>query len=58
MTIMGSLLQELIAASPPLPTSLSDLDGEWELSFTDVAHGIFRSSPFFLAIQARAAPQN
>merc|ERR1719247_1851112 len=51
MDIMGGLLKELVAASPPLPTSLSELDGEWELIFTSVAHGIFRSSPFFLAIQ-------
>lgn len=51
MAIASGLLEELIAASPPLPTDLAALDGEWELSFTDVAHGIFRSSPFFLAIQ-------
>ena len=31
--------------------ALSELDGEWELVFTSVAHGIFRSSPFFLAIR-------
>eukprot|EP00601_Ochromonadales_sp_CCMP2298_P018823 CAMPEP_0173304792 /NCGR_PEP_ID=MMETSP1143-20121109/19636_1 /TAXON_ID=483371 /ORGANISM="non described non described, Strain CCMP2298" /LENGTH=316 /DNA_ID=CAMNT_0014245641 /DNA_START=33 /DNA_END=980 /DNA_ORIENTATION=- len=36
---------------PPLPTSLADFDGEWELVLTTVPHGIFRSSPFFLAIQ-------
>lgn len=51
MAVMEGLLKELVAASPPLPTSLSELDGEWELVFTSVAHGIFRSSPFFLAIQ-------
>jgi|EP00908_Phaeocystis_cordata_P017609 hypothetical protein len=51
MDIMCGLLKELVAASPPLPTSLSELDGEWELVFTTVAHGIFRSSPFFLAIR-------
>ena len=51
MTITTSVLRELIASSPPLPISLSALDGEWELVFTNVAHGIFRSSPFFLAIQ-------
>lgn len=49
--IATSLLRQLIASSPPLPASLDALDGEWELVFTDVAHGIFRSSPFFLAIQ-------
>lgn len=51
MDIATSITRELIAASPPLPTSLDELDGEWELVFTNVAHGIFRSSPFFLAIQ-------
>eukprot|EP00536_Pseudo-nitzschia_multiseries_P008093 jgi/Psemu1/305477/fgenesh1_kg.200_\ len=34
-----------------LPKSLSDMDGEWELVLSTVPHGIFRSSPFFLAIQ-------
>jgi len=51
MEVMDGLLKRLIAASPQLPTNLSELDGEWELIFTSVAHGIFRSSPFFLAIQ-------
>ena len=51
MEITTSLMRELIAASPPLPTNLAALNGEWELVFTNVAHGIFRSSPFFLAIQ-------
>lgn len=51
MSIASGLVQELAAASPPLPTSLEALDGEWELVFTDVSHGIFRSSPFFLAIE-------
>lgn len=31
--------------------SLDDIQGEWELVLTTVKHGIFRSSPFFLAIQ-------
>ena len=53
MEIMDDVLRKLIATSPPLPTSLAELDGEWELIFTSVAHGIFRSSPFFLAIQVR-----
>ena len=30
---------------------LSELEGEWELVLSTVPHGIFRSSPFFLAIQ-------
>lgn len=51
MSTATGLVEALAAASPPLPTSLEALDGEWELVFTDVAHGIFRSSPFFLAIQ-------
>ena len=35
------------SSSPPL----SALDGEWELVFSTVPHGLFRSSPFFLAVQ-------
>lgn len=42
---------ELIELSPLLPTSLAEIDGEWELVFSTVKHGIFRSSPFFLAVQ-------
>jgi hypothetical protein len=34
-----------------LPTSMQELEGEWELVLSTVPHGIFRSSPFFLAIQ-------
>jgi len=37
--------------STKLPTSMQDLEGEWELVLSTVPHGIFRSSPFFLAIQ-------
>mmetsp|Transcript_4201 Transcript_4201/g.5817 ORF Transcript_4201/g.5817 Transcript_4201/m.5817 type:complete len:309 (+) Transcript_4201:75-1001(+) len=44
-------VQSLIKLAPPLPTSLNDLEGEWELVLTTVPYGIFRSSPFFLAIQ-------
>jgi hypothetical protein len=45
-------VKELIAKQPaPLPTSLEAIAGEWELVFTTVPHGIFRSSPFFLAVQ-------
>merc|ERR1719238_718956 len=51
MAMATSLVEALAAASPPLPTNLAALDGEWELVFTNVAHGIFRSSPFFLAIE-------
>lgn len=34
-----------------VPKSLEDIQGEWELVLTTVKHGIFRSSPFFLAVQ-------
>jgi len=51
MAKVTELLQELISKTPPLPTSLAQIEGEWELVFTNVKHGIFRSSPFFLAIQ-------
>ncbi len=34
-----------------IPRSLEDMDGEWELVLSSVPHGIFRSSPFFLAVQ-------
>ena len=51
METATAVCHALIAETPPLPTSLDALDGEWELAFTNVAHGIFRSSPFFLAIQ-------
>ena len=34
-----------------VPKSLTEISGEWELVLTTVNHGIFRSSPFFLAIQ-------
>jgi len=34
-----------------IPKSLDDISGEWELVLSTVPHGIFRSSPFFLAIQ-------
>ena len=39
------------ACAPPLPTSLDAIEGEWELVLSSVPHGIFRSSPFFLAVQ-------
>uniref|UniRef100_A0A7S4AHN2 Plastid lipid-associated protein/fibrillin conserved domain-containing protein n=1 Tax=Pseudo-nitzschia australis TaxID=44445 RepID=A0A7S4AHN2_9STRA len=39
------------SASQYLPKSLKDIEGEWELVLSTVPHGIFRSSPFFLAIQ-------
>lgn len=44
-------IENLIATKKSLPKNLEDLNGEWELVLTTVPHGIFRSSPFFLAIQ-------
>ncbi|CAE7809448.1 unnamed protein product [Symbiodinium sp. CCMP2592] len=51
MAVARGLLKELLPQSPALPASLEALDGEWELVFSTVKHGIFRSSPFFLAVQ-------
>lgn len=53
MEVARSKIQSLIALadSSNVPTSLDDIAGEWELVFTTVKHGIFRSSPFFLAVQ-------
>lgn len=45
------LIDEIVARGPPLPTDLAAIDGEWELVLSTVKHGIFRSSPFFLAVQ-------
>ena len=44
-------IEELVRKYPSLPPTLEAIDGEWELVFSTVPHGIFRSSPFFLAIQ-------
>lgn len=35
----------------PKKGDLESISGEWELVLTTVKHGIFRSSPFFLAVQ-------
>jgi len=54
MDTARSKIQALIAMADEevnVPKSLTDIAGEWELVFTNVKHGIFRSSPFFLAIQ-------
>jgi hypothetical protein len=55
MEIARSRIKSLIARADPdgtnVPKSLNDIAGEWELVFTTVKHGIFRSSPFFLAVQ-------
>mmetsp|Transcript_15585 Transcript_15585/g.59214 ORF Transcript_15585/g.59214 Transcript_15585/m.59214 type:complete len:308 (-) Transcript_15585:2100-3023(-) len=49
MTILDKLIQHPGARA--IPSELSALDGEWELLYTSVKHGIFRSSPFFMAIE-------
>jgi hypothetical protein len=46
-----SRILNLISLAPSTPTTLTQIAGEWELVFSTVPHGIFRSSPFFLAIQ-------
>ena len=42
---------ELVESEEAVPTKIEQLDGEWELVLSTVPHGIFRSSPFFLAVQ-------
>ena len=54
MDVARQKIQSLIAladAETNVPKTLDDISGEWELVFTTVKHGIFRSSPFFLAVQ-------
>jgi len=54
MDVARSKIQSLISLADDetnVPKSLEDIAGEWELVFTTVKHGIFRSSPFFLAVQ-------
>jgi len=51
MTEAKKRIQQLVDDHPKPALSLQDMEGEWELVLTTVAHGIFRSSPFFLAIQ-------
>lgn len=53
MQVARNKIEELVSKNPtPSITSLAQLQGEWELVLSTVPHGIFRSSPFFLAIQA------
>ena len=42
-------MAELVAALPPSTVDEAGLAGEWELVYSDVE--LFRSSPFFLAIE-------
>ena len=53
MEVARSKIQTLIDSGDEsnIPNKLEDIAGEWELVFTTVKHGIFRSSPFFLAVQ-------
>ena len=50
MAVARELLDELLQR-PSKNFTMEHLDGEWELVFSTVKHGIFRSSPFFLAVQ-------
>ncbi len=52
MEIAIQSIKDLLQEYPnKAPQSLSQISGEWELILSTVPHGIFRSSPFFLAIQ-------
>eukprot|EP00980_Cylindrotheca_fusiformis_P013848 scaffold3596_cov126-Cylindrotheca_fusiformis.AAC.6 len=53
MEVARAKIDELLQMSSDdkIPTQLEELSGEWELVLSTVPHGIFRSSPFFLAIQ-------
>jgi hypothetical protein len=51
MKAATDFIEKFINLHGKTPTSLADVEGEWELVFSTVPHGIFRSSPFFLAIQ-------
>merc|ERR1719223_551949 len=53
MDVARSKIEALVAQAGDenVPRTLADIDGEWELVLTTVRHGIFRSSPFFLAVQ-------
>lgn len=51
MDVAKSKILALLEKYPKAPSSLEQIEGEWELVLTTVKHGIFRSSPFFLAVQ-------
>jgi hypothetical protein len=52
MDTARSKIVELLEKYPnKIPNKLEDIQGEWELVLSTVKHGIFRSSPFFLAVQ-------
>ena len=56
MAVARQKIESLIQLKPNnnKPT-LASIDGEWELIISTVPNGIFRSSPFFLAIQTAFA---
>lgn len=54
MEVARRKIEALIKCADPevnIPKTLKDIEGEWELVLSTVPHGIFRSSPFFLAVQ-------
>jgi hypothetical protein len=51
MDVARSKIQALTTIGTGKDKTLENIDGEWELVLATVPHGIFRSSPFFLAIQ-------
>ena len=51
MLMAKGLVEALCSKQMGKKFTQEEIDGEWELVFSTVPHGIFRSSPFFLAIQ-------
>lgn len=52
MKIAKSKIEKLVQTQEAVSSyTLESMNGEWELILSTVPHGIFRSSPFFLAIQ-------
>mmetsp|Transcript_55502 Transcript_55502/g.66769 ORF Transcript_55502/g.66769 Transcript_55502/m.66769 type:complete len:329 (+) Transcript_55502:46-1032(+) len=51
MIVARDKITQLVEEYGTSPLALEELAGEWELVLTTVKHGIFRSSPFFLAVQ-------
>ncbi len=51
MQAATATIRDFVQQYPKPPQSMADIQGEWELVLSTVPHGIFRSSPFFLAIQ-------
>lgn len=54
MAVARRKIESLVKLADPagnIPKTLEDIEGEWELVLTTVPHGLFRSSPFFLAVQ-------